>query len=194
MGHERSHFANVNCILRVSLLLLIIHQPKSTLDVTNQKFTHRSRRGQTKELFLNNNGCAKIMYFVCAPRDDNRSFLSNSLASVKMDAGEEKEKARSRYYKNLWKEQKKGRRERKSEEERVKQEEVRRSQFQELVNNIKRKVEAEEEPGDQEVEMFDPQMIEEAIKESLANPRNQSRAEKVKSTGNRKCTTQKGTN
>ena len=89
------------------------------LDVTNWKFTHSSQRGQTKEFFLNNS-CAKITYFMCAPCDNNRSFLSNSLASVKMDAGEEKEKARTCYYKNLWKEQKKRRKARKREEEWVK--------------------------------------------------------------------------
>ena len=59
------------------------------------------------------------------------------------------------------------------------------------MNNIKRKVEVEEKPGDEEVEMFDLQMIEEAIKEVPVNPRNQSREEQVKSTGNRKCMTHK---
>ena len=116
---------------------------------------------------------------MCTPRDKNRSLLSKSLAWVKMDAGEVREKSRMSYYKNLRKKQKRHRKERKREEERVRREEMRKRQFRKLVENIRKKVAAEEEPQD-ELEMFDPEMVEEAFHKS--NSRNQSLEEERKST------------
>lgn len=92
---------------------------------------------------------------------------------------EEKWKKRMLYFKNLQKTQKKRRKDKKREEERVRTQALRKSHFQKLVSAIQNKVAAGEEP-EQEMALLDEDMVDmdEEIKAKPEGPAEGSVAEK----------------